>query len=479
MKYIHIPVIATMVLLISACNGTRQCASPQLNLPDSFTGTNNRPIASDSLSMADMAWWNFYGDSILCGLIRIGLENNKDVLIAAARIEEAKALYGAASSELLPTVSGTIYANRETNDYSGKHTDADPELGVKLSLSWEADLWKRLSWGKKKAHAQYQASVEDMRAMQMSVMAEIAEAYFRLMALDSELDIVKRTLMTRSEGLEQAKLRFEGGLTSEMVYRQAEVEYTSTASLVPALEEKIQLTENALRLLVGEYAGPRLVRPKTILSEVVMKSPRIGVPSTMVRRRPDLRASEYRLMEAMADVGIAWADRFPRFTIGLTGGIENNKLADIIKSPFSFVVGSLTSPVFDFGKRKKKHQAAVANYDQARLEYEKNVLTAFKEVSDALTSYRSAQRTAGLKTELRDAAMKYVELSRVQYTGGTSLYIDVLDAQRRYFEAQIALSYAVRDEYLALVNLYKSLGGGWSYSAQAEGTDVASIRTEL
>lgn len=465
--------LAGAIALLTGCNGTKRCTVPQTDIPVAYALGNSN---GDSTSMADMEWWRFYGDSILCDLIRRGLEQNKDILIAASRIEEMRALYGAAKSDMLPSLSANIYANHETNDYSGRNSTVDPEFGAKLTLSWEADLWKRLSWAKRKGEAAYMASVEDMRAMNMTVIAEIATVYFRLMALDSELDIVKRTLVTRSEGLDQAKLRFEGGLTSEMEYRQAQVEYNSTESLIPSLEKQIQLNENALRLLIGEYASGPVPRIKTILSEVVVNEPRLGVPSQLMQRRPDLRASEMKLRVAMADVGMAYADRFPRLTIGLTGGLENDRLADFLKSPFSYVVAGLTGPVFDFGKRKRQYEAKIAAYDQARLAYERNVMEAFGEVADAVASYRAAQRTARLKTDLRDAAMKYVELARLQYLGGTSLYINVLDAQRRYFDSQIALSNAVADEYFALVNLYKSLGGGgWGHS----GTSPASASEEL
>lgn len=454
--YISIFVLSSAVALIS-CNGTKRCAQPDFRLPAEYG-----VLGTDTASMADLNWWEFYGDSILCDLIRKGLENNKDVMIAASRIEEMRALYGVSKAALLPEFSVNVYANRETNDYSSKSSVIDPEIGAKVSLSWEADLWKRLRWAKKKGEANFLASVEDKRAMDLTVMSEIASTYFRLMALDSELDIVKRTLTTRKEGLEQARLRFEGGLTSEMEFRQAEVEYNSTESLVPSLEKNIQVNENALRLLIGEYAGKSMHRPKTILSEVVVNEPRLGIPSQLLTRRPDLRASEMKLRAAMADVGIAYADRFPRLTIGLSGGLENDKFADFFKAPFTYMVAGLTGPIFDFGKRKRNYEANLARYEQSKLAYEKNVMVAFGEVADAVAAYRAAQKTAQLKTELRDAAMKYVELSRLQYIGGTSLYINVLDAQRRYFDAQIALSYAVRDEYLALVALYKSLGGGWS-----------------
>ena len=160
--------------------------------------------------------------------------------------------------------------------------------------------------------------------------------------------------------------------------------------------------------------------------------------------------------------GMAYADRFPRIVFNLTGGWENDDVSGFFRSPFSYVAGTLASPIFGFGRKQARYKAALAAYDEARLGYEQKVLTVFKEANDAVVSYRSVRRTAALKVNLRDAARKYVELAQLQYRGGSINYIDVLDAQRRYFDAQIGVSNAVRDEHLALVDLYKALGGGWA-----------------
>lgn len=164
----------------------------------------------------------------------------------------------------------------------------------------------------------------------------------------------------------------------------------------------------------------------------------------------------------MADVGLNYANRFPSLRIGFTPGFENDQLADFFKSPFTYTIGSITGPIFDFGRRKRKYKAAIAVYDQARFDYEKAVIQAFTEVNTAIATYKHIQETRKLKVDLRDATVKYVQLAHLQYRGGTLNYIDVLDAQRRYFDAQIGVSNALRDEYLALINLYKVLGGGWS-----------------
>ena len=423
---------------LGSCSAVRHCKAPEVDFPAAIAGG----AAADSLAIADMEWWRFYGDSTLCNIIRHTLANNKDMLAAAARVERMRQLYRIGKAGRLPSVSGTVYADHETNDYAGEEPSRDPELGAKAT--------------------EYLASVEDRRAMQMTLVAEVAAAYFRLMALDNELSIVRRTLITRSEGAYQAQLRFEGGLTSETVFQQAKVEYASTAALIPDLERKIEVMENSISLLMGENPDWRVVRSKMNTEAEFAESLPVGLPSELLLRRPDVRASEQQLRAAMAAAGMAYADRFPRIVFNLTGGWENDDVSGFFRSPFSYVAGTLASPIFGFGRKQARYKAALAAYDEARLGYEQKVLTVFKEANDAVVSYRSVRRTAALKVNLRDAARKYVELAQLQYRGGSINYIDVLDAQRRYFDAQIGVSNAVRDEHLALVDLYKALGGGWA-----------------
>ena len=453
---LYIVVLVAAVTAVS-CSGTRNLARPQTDLPESFR--NN--IGNDSTSIADISWWNFYTDSVLCRMIERTLSFNRDFLKAGATVEQLRQLYGAEKLNYTPEVSGNVYGNQETNNYDGKGVDKDPEYGLKASLAWEVNLWGALSWSQRESKAKYLASVNDLRAMQMTLIAETASAYFRLMALDNELAIVRQTLTTRSEALNQAKLRFEGGLTSETVYQQAKVEYASTAALVPNLERQIVVARNALSLLMGEFPAENMERGVMSLNIILPEKLPVGLPSDLLQRRPDLKASEQRLAAAMANVGLTYANRFPTFRIGFTGGLENNRMENFFQSPFTYVIGSLTGTIFDFGKKKRKYQASIAAYEQARYSYEQSVLTAFHEVDNAIENYQRIHESTALKADLRDAAAKYVHLARLQYRGGTLNYIDVLDAQRRYFEAQIGVSNAIRDEYLALVNLYKALGGGW------------------
>lgn len=457
MKIKHLLFAITILSVLAGCSGARHLTRADIDMPTAYMPG----LEQDSASIADLSWWEFYADSTLCRLMRLALDNNRDLLKAGAKVEEMRRLYDIDKANLFPEIVGLVGATYETNNYSGTGTTKDPEYSLKFPISWEMNLWGSLSWARKKGAAQWEASVEDFRAMRMTLIAEVATAYFRLIALDNELSIVRQTMTTRRESLEQARIRFEGGLTSETVYQQAKVEYSTAASLLPALEQKIIVQRNALTLLLGEYPREIIERGQLALNIEMPDSLPVGLPSSLLQRRPDLRAAERRLAASMANVGLTYADRFPRIRFGFTPGFENDELKNFFKSPFTYTLGNITGPIFDFGRRKRKYQAAVAAYDQARYDYEESVIRAFTEVNTAINAYRHVRQTRMLKDNLRDAAVKYVQLAHLQYRGGTLNYIDVLDAQRRYFDSQIEVSNALRDEYLALISLYKVLGGGW------------------
>lgn len=451
-------IFALLAFVLTSCGAAvKACKEPQLNIPNEIVKGE-----LDSLTIADLKWWEFYGDEVLCGFIRHALDNNRDILAAAAKVEQMREIYRVGRTSWFPEIGAKAMADYEVENYTDKGQTVSPQIDLKLDISWEVDLWGNIKWATRKASAEYLASVEAERAMRMTIIAEVAMVYYELMALENELLIVNRTLNTRSEGVQLAKLRYEGGLTSETVYQQAKVEYASTASLIPAIETKITAAKSSLALLLGEYPDFELEyeRMKVLDREVPAELP-LGLASDLLVRRPDLRELEQNLKAASAAVGVAYTDRFPKLTIGLTGGFENGSFVNFFSAPYGLSVGNLAAPVFEFGRRKAKYKASIQAYDIARYNYEKQVIKAFKETNDAVARYRNAREATELKNNLREAALKYVELATAQYRYGDTRYIDVLDAQRRYFDVQIGLSNAVRDEYIALVLLYKSLGGGW------------------
>ncbi len=437
-------------VLLASCKVGKEYVRPELNLPAAIETGNG----ADTVSVSELKWWDLYTDTVLQGLIRKALVYNKDMQMAVTRIKSTEAAKRIAKADIFPKVDMKIGGQRDY-DYTPENI-----FEAKGLLSWEADLWGRLRWGSQAAVAEYLQSVEGQRALQMTIIAQVAQAYFELSALDEELKIVRQTLAAREEGVHLAKLRYEGGLTSETSLRQAQVELAKAATLVPDLERKIRLQENDICLLTGRYPGT-IQRGEGIRWQKLPRMLPVGLPSELLERRPDIRGAEYKLKAATAKAGMAYANMFPKLTLSAQYGLESNQWTEFFQSPFFFLGGELVGPLFRLGKNRAQYKAAKAVAEGEGYAYQKAVLTAFKEVNNALVSCRKIEEIRQARTNLEEAARSYLNLANLQYINGVIGYLDVLDAQRGFFDAQIGLNNAVRDELIAVVNLYKVLGGGW------------------
>lgn len=447
MKKIYIIGLVLSAVVLGGCKLGKEYTRPELNLPETIDG-----IKADSASVSEIGWQDLYRDTVLQQLIRQTLEHNKDMLIAAARVKEMEATRRISRADLFPKVDAKVVGEREYDN------TPDFTYEAKGLLSWELDLWGKLRWGNQTAMADYLNTIEGRNALQLTLVAQVARAYFELIALDQELKIVQQTLGAREEGVRLAKLRFEGGLTSETSLKQAQVELARTQTLIPELERKIRLKENAIALLAGQYPGPTQ-RGESLDRQQLPAMLPVGLPSELLERRPDIRQAEYKLRAAYAKVGIAYTSLFPKITLTGHYGLESSELSNFLKSPYFFLGGELLEPVFNMGKNRAKLKAAKAIREQEIYAYEKVVLTAFSEVSDALITSRKIREIRVSRQNLEDAARSALELARLQYINGVISYLDVLDAQRGYFDARIGLNNALRDELLATVQLYKVLGG--------------------
>ncbi|MBM6671356.1 efflux transporter outer membrane subunit [Phocaeicola coprophilus] len=451
----HFVYIILFSLCTVSCQLGKHYARPDLHLPALLDST-----ATDTTSIADFRWWELYTDTTLQKLIRETLEHNKDMLTAAARLKEMAAQRRIAYADMFPQVNGRLYTDKEAENYGGDNYKSTPEYTAKFIASWELDLWGNLRWAKDKSMAQFVQAVENRRALQMTLVAQVAQAYFELVALDNELAIVKQTLSAREESVRLARLRFNGGLTSEAVYQQAQVELARTATLVPDLERSIALKENDINFLAGRYPEKveRSHHPQDIRLPETLPA---GLPSSLLERRPDVRAAEEALIAANADVGIAYTNLFPRITLTAHYGLESEEFKDFLHSPYHFLSANLLTPLFAMGKNRAALKAKKAAYEQAVHQYEKAVLSAFKDARNAMVEFNKVQDIYDSRLKLEQAARKSTSLTRTQYMNGYISYLDWLDAQRTYLDAQIALSNAVRDKQIAMVQLYKALGGGW------------------
>ena len=453
-KIKSIGLLLIICLLYSSCKVGRSYSRPDLALPDSLASQQ------DSLSIADMGWWQIYTGTVLVSLIDEALAYNKDVLIAAARLKEMAAKKRISTANLIPKIDGELNAGKKSTNDGGSNTKHTDTFSGKLLLSWELDLWGNLRWDRQATVAEYLSSVEAQRALQLTVISEVAQAYYELIALDRELQILNQTMSDRKESVRLARIRFEGGMTSEVPYQQAQVEMARTATLIPEQRKEIALKESDLAFLVGSF--PKDIKRSIALdSEYTEVNIPYGLPSQLLERRPDVRGAEQGLRAANAKVGVAFTNLFPR--IRLTGklGYESSELSSLLKSPYSLIEGALLTPLFNMGKNRAELKAQKAVYEQSLYNYEKVVLKAFKESENAIVNFNKQKEVHILKAHLEKAAKKYFDLAHLQYINGAINYLDVLDAQRGYLDAQIGLNKAIRDELLAVVQLYKVLGGGW------------------
>ena len=441
---------------MASCQLGKHYTRPELNLPERLSKVHQ----SDTLTIADMQWWEIYTDTTLQQLISKTLDHNKDLLISAARVKELAALKRIDWANLFPRIDAKAYMEKEASNYGGNSYKNSTEQGAKFVATWELDLWGNLRWAKDKSMAQFLGSIEAQRALKMSVISEVAQAYFELVALDNELKIVRQTLKAREEGVRLAKLRFEGGLTSETSYQQAKVEYARTATLVPELERKISVKENDIAYLAGEY--PQVIRRSILPEEVKLpESLPVGLPSTLLERRPDVREAEQRLIAANAAVGMAFTNLLPRITLTANYGLESKEISDFFKSPIHYLNANLLGPLFAMGNNRAMLKAQKAAYEQACYSYEKAVLSAFKDARNAIVEFNKIKEIYESRRELERSSKAAMELAQLQYINGVIGYLDVLDAQRSYFDAQIGLSNAIRDKQITMVKMYKALGGGW------------------
>lgn len=451
-KILVIPVAA---LLMGGCKIGKQYTRPQIDLPSTLDSTS-----IDTVSIGDYPWEQLYTDTILQQLIQKTLDNNKDMLIAAAKVKELAAMKRIDYANLFPQVGFKFYAEQEGENYGGNNYKPDDEYDIKLGVTWEIDLWGNLRWAKDKSMAEFMGSIENQRALKMSLVAQVAQSYFELVALDNELSIVKKTVDARRESLHLARIRYEGGLTSETAFRQAQVELARTATLVPDLEKKITLKQNEIAFLAGEY--PHDIK-RTVLPEDVIHAASlpVGLPSSLLERRPDVRQAEQAVIAANAAVRIAYTNMFPKLTLTASHGSENEELSHLFKSPHYLLAGTILQPIFAMGKNRAMLKAKKAACEQAAYAYEKVVLNAFKDAYNAIAEYNKVKEIYETRLRLEQSSKITLDLAQLQYINGVIGYMDLLDAQRGYLDAQIGLSNAVRDKQITMVNLYKALGGGW------------------
>ncbi len=454
---------ALAALPLAACTALGPDYSrPELPLPGSYSAA-----APAEAALPDR-WWGLFGDPTLDRLVTEALGANQDLAAAAARVEEARALAGIARADRYPTVAGTVTGSRTR--LSKETLNLPPEVVIPLeidryraaaNISYELDFWGRLRRLAEAARAELLASEEGRRNVELALVSEVTAAYFDLLAFDHQLAIVRETLGSRGESVRLQRLRFEHGTISELDLAQAEAELAATEATVPALERAVRQTEDRLAVLLGRIGGT--VERGGALSGVAPPEVPVGLPSALLARRPDVLAAEQRLAAANARIGAARAAYFP--SISLTGyaGTESAELASLFASGTGVWQAALglVEPIFNAGRTRRQVEAARARERQALAAYTKAVQSAFAEVEDALVARRTGAEERAVLARQVEALTRARRLAGLRYEAGESSYLEVLDAERSLFRAELELSRARRSELDAAVDLMRALGGGW------------------
>src|SRR5581483_1958817 len=452
-----------LLLLADGCAVGPNYHRPKPDVPPAF---RDAPVTTSTNSIGDLPWWEMFKDETLRGLIGQALANNYDLAVAVTRVEQAHAILAQNRALFFPQASYQASVSRGRNSVAG---NAVFENGVttaaflgEASASWEIDLWGRIRRLNESARAQYFASQEARRDVMITVISDVASAYFQLLALDQEMAIAQGTTNAYSESLRIFTERYEGGIASKLETSAAEAQYESTAATIPDLERQIAVQENLISVLIGRNPDP-ITRPHALLQEMLPPEVPAGLPSALLERRPDIREAEQFLRANNAQVGVAVANFFPQISLtALVGKISPELSAITSGESTAWNAGAgLFGPLFQGGRLVGQYHEAVALKEQSRLQYLQTILNAFQEVSNALIAHEKLAEARVRQARAVEAYRSAVQIATQRYVVGQAGYYEVLHQQELLFPAENTLTQIELNQLLSLVQLYRALGGGW------------------
>jgi multidrug efflux system outer membrane protein len=455
------------ILLIAGCAVGPNSKRPKANPPATFRGS----VDTVTNSFGDLPWWDVFHDENLQRLICIALTNNYDLRIAVARVEQAREIIAENRAGLFPQINYIAAAAKGKNAVGVNNTVTPTPhtvgfLGADANLSWEVDIWGRVRRLTEEARAQYLATEEARHDVTVSLIAQVAANYLQLVALDRDLQIARDTTNSFAESLRIFQRRLSGGVGTKLETMAAQALFDANAALIPAIEQQIAFEQNLLSVLIGQNPG-HIARTSTWNGEAPPVMP-AGLPSSLLERRPDIRIAEFQLRAANAQVGVAVADFFPALNLNTLIGQATTNFSSIIGGAgFAWSVGaSVTGPIFQGGRLRARHRETLAIRDQAALQYQGTVLRAFQDVSNSLIARQKSAEAVVAQARAVEAYKEALKLARERYRLGKSNYYEVLQQQQQLFPTERALLQNRLNEYLATVQLYRALGGGWQVPAK-------------
>jgi multidrug efflux system outer membrane protein len=451
-------------VLLSGCAVGPNYQRPKLNVPSEYRGAEG---AADQASIADLPWWEVFKDEQLKHLVQIALVNNYDLQVAVTRIEQARQISAQARAQYLPFLNYSVQGSDGKNEFVGTVAPNGGQVQggflAVASVAWEADVWGRLRRENEAARAQYLGTEQARRGVMLSLVSDVAQAYFELLELDLQLEIARETTESFNQTLTLFTQRLEGGIASKLDTSRAAAAQASAAASIPELERQIALKENQISVLLGNNPSP-IPHTAKLLDQIVPPNIPAGLPSALLERRPDIQEAEQQMRSANAQIGVATANYFPQ--IGLTAlfGRASSPLSELSSGQTTVwsLVGTFAGPIYQGGALRAQKRQAVAFWEQAKLQYEQTAQIAFEDVSNALISRQKYEGVRDGQAQAVQAYQESVKVSLQRYVAGKASYFEVLDAQQLLFPAENALALTELSQRTVIVQLYKALGGGWN-----------------
>jgi outer membrane protein, multidrug efflux system len=464
-RYISIYVI---IIFLASCVAGKKYQRPEVELPKQFTQVSY----ADTSSIADVEWKIFFTDPVLLDLIQKGIQHNHDLLIALKRIDMAGQQVKQAKLLQLPELNLQVNAQyNRPSDNSLNGISIKNFLGQShveyynalANLSWEADIWGKIRRQKEATLAEFLQTSEAAKAIQTRLVADIAQGYFNLLTLDRQLEITRRNLVLSDSFLTATRLLKDAGVVNMLAVEQAASQKQSTALLIPELEQEIALQENGLQLLTGQLPGT-IARSASLSAITFPAELKTGLPASLVSRRPDVRSVELALVAANARVGVAQANMYPALNITAGGGLESFKTSNWFNIPnslFGLAAGSIVQPIFRKRQLKTEFEVAKLQREEAVIQFRQSVLQAVVEVSNALVQSEKLKEQRLIATSQTDTLKRAVFNAQLLFKSDMANYLEVITAQSNALQAELNLAAIQRNQLNVIVELYRSLGGGW------------------
>ena len=462
-NFYNIGVLVLTATVMQSCFVAKDYKRPELKTENLY---RNEVVSNDTLSFANVAWDKVFTDPLLQGYIQKGLDNNLDVKIAIQNIVAAEAAMKQGKAGYFPTFSaGADWTHQELSKNSQfgallKNTSTD-QYQLTGNLSWEADIWGKIRSNKRAANASYFQTTAVNQAVKTQLIANIAATYYQLLSVDAQIKLAEKTLINRNQSIETIISLKDAGNVTEVGVKQTEAQKYATEIIIADLKNSIIILENSMSILLGE-SGTQIER-STFENQLMQPSITLGVPATLLRNRPDVIAAEYNLISNFEQTNIAKSNFYPTLKVTASGGLQSIDLKEWFSanSLFANVITGLTQPIFNQRQIKTKFEIAKANQEKAYLQFEQSLLTAGKEVSDALAQYNNETYKLTVREKQVDALNKATDYSDELLTYGLANYLEVLTVKDNALNAELSLIDNKYQQYKAIIQLYRALGGGW------------------